>query len=183
MGADDVPELRGGRVRLRAHTDADIKRRAELGQNREIVRSFGGSIDTDRPISEEEAELGLTYRFGPGPHWVIADEHDRFIGVVRLAPLDREARSANFAIGIFDPDRLGQGLGTEATELVLGHGFTTLGLHRISLKVLADNSRAVASYEKCGFVVEGRLRHTLWRDGEWLDDLIMAILEPDWSSR
>lgn len=181
MGDDAVPELVGERIRLRASTDADVSTRAALGKSAEVVRSFGGTLDSDEPMSEDEAALHLAHRFGPGPHWVIADEVDRLIGVARLAPLDLDQRAANFAIGIFDPARLGQGLGTEATELVLRYGFADLGLHRISLTVLAENARAIASYEKCGFVIEGHLRHTLYRDGEWLDDLVMAILESEWS--
>lgn len=49
--------------------------------------------------------------------------------------------------------------------------------------VLADNSRAVAAYRRCGFNVEGRFRDTLFCDGAWHDDLSMAILEPQWAAQ
>jgi hypothetical protein len=62
-----------------------------------------------------------------------------------------------------------------------GGGVDVLALHRVSLKVVADNVRAVAAYRKCGFVAEGRLRQTFFRDGEWHDDLSMAILAPEWA--
>ena len=152
-------------------------RRAALGRSREIQRGFGSDIEADEPVTIEEARFELDYRFGPGPHWVIADAaDDRFLGVVRLAPLDAVHRSARFAIGILDPARLGQGLGTETARLVVEFGFDVLDLLRIDLKVLADNERAIRSYEKVGFELEGRLRRTHHRDGEWIDDLIMAIV-------
>ena len=154
-----------------------------MGRSREITRGFGGDLDRDEAMSEQEAAEELRRRFGPGPHWVIADGHDTFIGVARLAPVDAANRAARFGIGILDPARLGQGLGTEATRLALGYGFDRLGLHRVSLTVLADNARAVAAYTRCGFVVEGRFRDTLWRDGEWHDDLSMAILAPQWKAQ
>lgn len=132
-------------------------------------------------MTEDEAAEQFQWSFGPGPHWVIADESDLFVGFVRLAPVDQSNRSARFGIGILDPGRLGQGLGTEATRLALGYGFEVLDLHRVGLTVLADNVRAVAAYRKCGFVVEGRLRQTLFRDGKWHDDLAMAILAPEWA--
>ena len=176
---DAAPDVYGDRVTLRALRGDDVSRRAAFGRTRDIVRAFGGDIEADQPMSIDDAALELRARVGPGPHWVIADEDDTFIGVLRLAPVDEANRSARFGIGILDPARLGQGFGTDATRLALGYGFEQLGLHRISLTVLADNARAIAAYERCGFVVEGRLRHTLRRDGMWHDDLAMAILSTD----
>ncbi|MCP4965584.1 MAG: GNAT family N-acetyltransferase [bacterium] len=106
----------------------------------------------------------------------MTDPNDVFIGSVRLAPIDQENRSARFAIGIFDPSRFGQGLGTEATRLAVQFGFNRLRLHRISPTVLAGNARTIATYRRCGFVEEGRSRDTVWRRGAWDDDLQMAIL-------
>lgn len=179
MDSEPPPTVVGDRVRLRPTRQADITARAALGRHREIVRSFGGDLDADAPMSEHEARIQLETRFGPGPHWVIADEHDEFVGITRLAPIDSANRSARFSIGIFDPTMLGQGLGTEATRMVVRFGFDELGLHRISLTVLADNHRAIRAHRACGFVEEGRFRETLWRDGEWHDDLSMAILATD----
>lgn len=183
MDADHVPELAGDRVRLRGLRDGDVARRASFGRSREIARGFGEDLHSDEPMSEQDAADELARRFGPGPHWVIADQHDEFVGVVRLAPIDTANRAARLGIGILDPSRLGQGLGTEAIRLALAWGFGHLDLHRVSLSVLADNSRALAAYTRCGFVVEGRLRDTLHRDGRWYDDLSMAIFEPQWASQ
>jgi hypothetical protein len=66
---------------------------------------------------------------------------------------------------------------------MLGHAFDTLGLHRIALTVFEFNERAIASYLRCGFVVEGRARESIWRDGRWWDELTMSILEPEWRAR
>lgn len=65
----------------------------------------------------------------------------------------------------------GRGLGTEATRLIVGHGFERLGLHRISLEVCAFNPRARRLYEKVGFLPEG----------ERVDAAVMSILAPEWS--
>ena len=182
MDVDHVLELVGDRVRLRELRDGDIARRASLGRNREIARGFGEDLHSDEPMTRQAAADVLSRRFGPGPHWVIADQHDVFVGVVRLAPVDAANRSARLGIGILDPTRLGQGLGTEAIRLALGWGFDHLDLHRVSLTVLADNTRAIAAYTRCGFSVEGLFRDTLLRDGAWHDDLSMAIVKPQWEA-
>ena len=76
MELDAVPDLEGRGVRLRASNDDDVTRRAVLGRSRELVRSFGGDLAADEPMSEEAAAIELRHTFGPGPHWVIADESD-----------------------------------------------------------------------------------------------------------
>ncbi len=72
------------------------------------------------------------------------------------------------------PGTFGRGFGTEATRLILGHGFETLGLHRISLEVYAFNPRARRAYEKAGFVAEGVLRDALLWEGERVDSLVIV---------
>ena len=181
MELDDAPRLPGNGVVLRELRPDDIRVRAAIGRRREVVRAFGGDLAQDEPMTEEEAARGLQHRFGPGPHWVIADDADTFICIIRLAPIDVGNRSGRLGIGIFDPDRLGRGLGSEATRIAVSYGFDELGLHRISLTVLADNARAIASYRKVGFQVEGRMRQTLWSGGTWHDDLEMAILADEWN--
>lgn len=100
----------------------------------------------DRRVEADSAQNPL--------HWVI--EHEgRFIGTARLHDLDSHAASARFAIGIYDIDLPGRGLGTEAAGLVVDHGFDHIGLHRIDLIVLDINHRAIGSYRKLGFVEEG----------------------------
>jgi RimJ/RimL family protein N-acetyltransferase len=54
-----------------------------------------------------------------------------------------------------------------------------LGLHRLSVRVLAFNGRAIRAYQKCGFRIEGRERESAWIDGTWHDDLIMGLLADD----
>lgn len=175
MDFNAAPRLVGELVILRSHIRRDIRKRASLGRRREIIRAMGADIDTDLLMSRGAARRHLKRRFGRGPHWVIADQQDNFLGLVRLAPIDIKTKTATFAIAIFDPERLGQGLGTEATKLAVAYGFAELELERINLKVLADNHRAIAAYEKAGFVTEQRIKRLAGREGRCLDDLVMTI--------
>jgi RimJ/RimL family protein N-acetyltransferase len=67
--------------------------------------------------------------------------------------------------------------------LVLGHAFHDLKLHRISIRVLAYNTRAIRSYQKCGFLIEGREREAAFVNGRWHDDIIMGLLEHEFTAR
>ena len=63
---------------------------------------------------------------------------------------------------------------------MVDHAFGSLGLHRVALTVFAFNERAIRAYQRVGFVIEGRAREAIWRDGRWWDEIHMSILEPDW---
>jgi RimJ/RimL family protein N-acetyltransferase len=108
---------------------------------------------------------------------------DRLIGTCAFSQLDSDNGSALFHITIGEKDCWGHGYGTEATELMLDHAFGQLGLHRVALSVFAFNERALGSYRKVGFVVEGRARQAIWRDGRYWDEIHMSILADEWRDR
>lgn len=95
-----------------------------------------------------------------------------FVGEVVLNEYDPAASTCSFRISLRGPDWFGRGLGTEATKLIVDHGFDRLGLERIELEVLARNPRARRTYEKVGFVETA----TSTEDGE--DWVLMAISRP-----
>jgi len=109
-------------------------------------------------------------------HWAVEFE-GYFIGTARLHQLNATDRRARYAVGLLDAGRLGMGLGAEVTQAILEYGFGELGLHRVDLRVLAYNTRAIRCYLRCGFVEEGREREAAYVSGAWHDDLIMGVLE------
>jgi RimJ/RimL family protein N-acetyltransferase len=108
---------------------------------------------------------------------------DRLVGTCAFSQLDGENGSALYHITIGESDVWGRGFGTEATQLMVDHAFGTLGLHRIALYVFEFNERAIRAYRRCGFVIEGRSRESIWRDGRWWDEIAMSVLESDWRAR
>jgi RimJ/RimL family protein N-acetyltransferase len=129
-------------------------------------------------MTAEAAELWVQGLMGHDYAWII--EFGSPIGHVRLDRVDLRDRRANLAIGIEDFARLGKGLGTETIELIQQYAFGELGLHRLSVRVVDYNHRAIRAYEKCGFVVEGREREAAFVDGQWHDDVMMGILDRDY---
>lgn len=108
---------------------------------------------------------------------------DQLIGTCAFSQMDADNGSALYHITIGERDAWGHGYGTEATRLMLHHAFTVLGLHRVALAVFEFNERAIRSYASCGFLVEGRAREAIWRDGRWWDELGMSILDGEWRRR
>jgi RimJ/RimL family protein N-acetyltransferase len=111
--------------------------------------------------------------------FAIVDADGAYIGEVVLNDLDEDNRAMNYRIALSGPQLRGHGYGTEAGRAVVAWGFDQVGLHRISLDVYSSNPAAQRSYEKIGFQVEGRARHTLLWDGEWVDSILMSMLDGD----
>ena len=102
-------------------------------------------------------------------------EGDRHIGNVYLKQIDWVARHALLAVFIGDLAHRSKGYGTAAIRLMTQHAFGDLGLLRLHLPVLADNTAAAGVYEKCGFRVEGRLRRHAFKEGQFKDVLVMGL--------
>ena len=77
------------------------------------------------------------------------------VGNIGYVDIDPKQTSAQFRITIGEPTARGRGLGSEAVRLMLRHGFETMGLTRVWLRVRTDNAPARALYEKAGFMVIG----------------------------
>jgi RimJ/RimL family protein N-acetyltransferase len=170
-----LPVLAGKRVTLRRACPDDYEARLKLGTDAEIVRMYGGGRDDVRPMTEEAAKRWVQGLLEQDYAWVI--EVGTPIGQIRLDRVDLRDRRANLAIGIEDPAQLGLGLGTEAIAIVLEYAFNVLKLHRVSVRVVEYNRRAIRAYQKCGFVVEGREREAAFVDGMWHDDVMMGMLD------
>src|SRR5439155_18977518 len=105
-------------------------------------------------------------------------EHARApVGFANYRDLVPKARSAEIGIGIGEKALWSQGLGREAVGLLLRHLTEDLGLHRVTLSVVAYNDRAIAYYKAAGFEVEGIERDGVMTDrGGYADDVKMAFV-------
>jgi RimJ/RimL family protein N-acetyltransferase len=109
-------------------------------------------------------------------------QDDRLIGFVGLWVDEWSRGEAEVGIGIGDRESWGKGFGTDAMQAILRYGFTELNLNRITLEVFDYNARAIRSYEKAGFTLEGRVRKALYRDGSRADFVFMGILREEWQA-
>ena len=103
----------------------------------------------------------------------------RPVGSVYLRDIDRTHNKAEYGIFIGEEDALGKGYGTQAASLMIKYAFEEEGLHKLMLRVLAENDRAVRSYEKAGFVKEAYLRDEVFLEGRYRDVIYMAALHED----
>ncbi len=76
----------------------------------------------------------------------------------------------------------GKGQGSALLRTVADEAFRTTEAHRLWLGVFPENERARRAYARIGFVAEGIARGSAWFGGAYRDELIMAILRPEWEA-
>ncbi|MEM7292720.1 MAG: GNAT family protein [Pseudomonadota bacterium] len=104
----------------------------------------------------------------------LCDRRSQLVGIARLMFIDHRAGTAELGIYIGDESSRGRGVGRLALGQLLDHGYGTLGLQKIYLRVAADNVVAIKLYQQAGFSVEGRLHDHIRRDSQYVDLLYMA---------
>ncbi|RHW41165.1 N-acetyltransferase [Neobacillus notoginsengisoli] len=174
------PAIQGKRVLLRKPIETDALDFFKCGRNAELVRMYGGDTRNLQPLTMEDARNFIDNILRNNLEWCV--EYDgRCIGQARLTVSEADCR-ARYAVGLFDSSVWGIGLGTEITQLVLQYAFEELNLHRVDLRVLEYNHRAIACYQKCGFVIEGKEREGALIEGRFETDVIMSILDREYEA-
>ena len=73
--------------------------------------------------------------------------------------------------------------GTAALVALLDEAFDNLELHRVWVDVPEYNEHALQMFRHLGFVLEGHLRRTHRKDGNWYDSFAMGLLTDEYSRR
>ncbi len=175
----------GKRIRFRAIEHTDLPRCQAWLNDPEVIEGLTQIIPLsymdeerwfERATQAEPEARPLAIEVREGDDW-------KHVGNIGFMNLEWSPRCAEFGIFIGEKSLWDNGYGTEAVELLLCHGFETLNLNRIYLRVYSTNLRAKRSYEKAGFVLEGTLRQAVYRHGEYADIHIMSILRSEWTAR
>ncbi len=170
----------GKRVRLRAIERDDLPRFVEWFSDPDVRRY----LDMYLPFSLAQEErwfeqvqermekrelVMLTIETSAGTH----------IGNISLFDINWKDRHAELGITIGEKDHWGQGYGSDSIRTMLRVAFREMNLHRIFLRVHADNARGVHCYQKVGFQKEGTLRESVFREGVYHDIFVMSILKSE----
>jgi RimJ/RimL family protein N-acetyltransferase len=174
--------IKGKKIMLRRFRPDDLEPLWEtINTNEEFNRLTGTHGTFSREQIENYNAKQVAADDDSRASFIIALPDDsRAVGEVVINEIDRDNNSGSIRISLFYTEDAGKGYGTEAMRLMVDYGFKYLKLHRISLTVYAFNPRAIRVYEKVGFKREGVMRDDLYWDGEYVDSIIMSILEHEW---
>lgn len=78
------------------------------------------------------------------------------------------------------PENRRRGYAQCATRLMLDYLFEQRNVHRVVARTDPRNLTAIGVLDRVGMVKEAHLRRSHWQRGEWVDDLVYAMLREEW---
>lgn len=170
------------RIQLRALTSSDIEKTLNWNNQKEISDLYSGHpFPVNLEMEKKWYEKILTSNFPVTVFGIEYLEKFELIGLTILKDINLINRSAEFAIYIGEKSFRGKGLALEATLETLTFGFYKIGLNRIFLKVLENNIKSIELYKKAGFVNEGLLRNSVFKNNSFQNELLMSILKDEFA--
>lgn len=137
-----------------------------------------------RPGRVDDASAFIASQSDPAPgRWcqraIRLQGQDGLLGDLGVRLPAGPGDSAEFGISLA-PAQQRQGYAREAVSALFGHGFGVLGWRRIQASVDPRNSACIALLRALGMRQEAHLRECLWLHGEWVDDMVFALLAREW---
>jgi RimJ/RimL family protein N-acetyltransferase len=170
------------RLVLRNLTYSDIQDVVEIASDPSVVR-VTTNLEANEAKVREYIDKQRSYRpFERDKYYDLAIERKKdgkVVGLLGLVSKDHKQGLIGWALGV---DYRGNGYATEGARALVMYGFSELDLHRIYAKTSNINTASWKVMERVGMRKEAHLREAEFRDGEWIDVLIYAILADEWPS-
>lgn len=106
-----------------------------------------------------------------------------YIGNVYITDINMTNRTGTSHVLIGNKDYWGKGYAKEALMLLLDYAFNERGLNRISANVLTSNTASIKMHQKAGYIMEGVLRQSVYKNGNFQDQAILSILKNDFNQK
>jgi RimJ/RimL family protein N-acetyltransferase len=170
------------RLLIRPLTPDDLDRHHALFSDSDVVRYlyFG---PFDRAAAQEHLERRSVVELPSEGEWINFGVEVQGEGVLigELAMGFISAVHAHYEVGyVFDAAYEGHGYATEGAAMIVELAFGGLGAHRVSGRLDARNERSARVLERLGMRREAHFLENEFVKGEWTDELVYAILEPEW---
>jgi RimJ/RimL family protein N-acetyltransferase len=172
--------LQGEMVRLLAVDRENLPKFLRWVNDPEVTQFL--MVDPPLGMEQEEAWFeGLRDR--EALIFTIQTMEGEVIGNCGLEKISWKDRKATLGIMIGSKMHWDKGYGTDAVRALLKLCFHELNLMRVCLICDQSNVRAQRAYEKCGFSREGVMRAYRYKNGAYVDEVLMSILQPEWLER
>jgi len=112
---------------------------------------------------------------------ILLNDNQRLIGDIGLHFLNTSEENKQVELGYtLNPDFQGKGFANEALTEIIDYLFKVLSKHRITASIDPENTSSINLIEKLGFRKEAHFKKSLFFHGEWVDDLVYALLSEEW---
>ena len=161
-------------ILLRAWQRSDIPSLVRYADNRKIWLNLRNIFP--HPYTRAEAENWIAIcesMQGPTTNFAIESRGEAIGGIGCRIHDDVHCKTAEVGYWLGEPF-WGRGIATTAVKQISEYAFRTFSLERLQALVFEWNPASARVLEKAGYVLEGRLRHSIFKDGRVADALLYA---------
>jgi ribosomal-protein-alanine N-acetyltransferase len=177
---EGLPTLRGRQVALRELRASDAASLFALLTTEEVARFISPPPTTVEGFVGFIAWTARQRAAGSYACFAVTLRgFDTAIGIFQVRELESGFRTAEWGFAIGSPF-WGTGVFQEGAELVLEFAFNTIGVERLEARAAVLNGRGNGALQKIGAVQECMLRKSLLRNGQYLDQVLYAVVDIDW---
>lgn len=158
-------------MKLRKWNEADLDSLVKYANNKNIAKWLTNGFP--HPYTQEDGKTYISMSTNDNPTKVFAIEvNSEAVGSIGIYP-QSDIHEKNAEIGYWLAEAYwGQGIMTKAIQEIVEYGFRTFDLVRIFARPFSTNLKSQRVLEKAGFELEARLKKALFKNGEFMDELI-----------
>jgi diamine N-acetyltransferase len=170
---EGVNMIVGERVQLREIEEEDLKVIVKWRNDPEILKWLFSYL----PLCMSKQRIWYkTYVEDDSQQIFVIEVEKKPVGTVGLSHIDHKNQKAELGI-LIDTEWQNKGIGKEALSLLIEFAWNEMNLRKIKALVFKENEIAINLYKSCGFVEEGVLRKEVYKNGEFKDVIIMALIK------
>jgi [ribosomal protein S5]-alanine N-acetyltransferase len=158
---------------LRSWKAQDAEALTKYANNRNISMNMRDGFAFPYTAENAHAFLEAVSRQNPVTFYAIATPDEAIGGIGVTINADVHRLSAELGYWLAEP-YWGKGIMTESVLMFTDHIFEFFGLARIYAEPYANNAGSCQVLQKAGFVLEGRMRNNVIKDGQILDQFLYA---------
>ena len=166
----------GTLVRLRAFEADDLTEEHAFMNDGETLCAMLRGIPFPSSLADEQQWLQGQTSYTRGEYqFAVEDFEGNLVGRCGPTKVDWKNRVGELGIMIGAAYR-GRGYGREAMALLCDFCFRQMNLRKLKVSVLATNEAALRCYKRNGFREEGILKEEVFRDGRYVDVVLLSLL-------
>jgi len=161
-------------IKLRPWNIEDAESLVENANNFEIARFMSDAFPS--PYTLEDAKNFIAFATKDEPLHIFAIDIDgQAVGGIGIHP-QADIMKKNAELGYWLGEKYwGRGIISKAIREIIPWAFNTYDITRIYARPFGSNMASQKVLEKAGFVLEARIKENIFKNGEYLDELIYAI--------
>jgi ribosomal-protein-alanine N-acetyltransferase len=172
------PNLESNRLLLRHVSTDDINEIMELRGNPETMKFIPRPLVTSPEMALEHIDM-ITKKIetNEGINWAITLKGSpKLLGIIGHYRIQHENYRSEIGYMLL-PEYQGQGIVSEAINMVLDFGFNVLNFHSVEAVVDPKNYVSTKVLEKNGFVKEAHFLENEYWDGKFWDSEVYSLLK------